>query len=400
MRIVLCTETYFPVLNGVVTFVHMLAREWRAQGHEVLVVAADHTAKSNYIEDGVLHCPAIKSDHMLVDVAMPIDVIRFNMVRAFAPDVIHLQNEWGVGLFGLQTARLLRVPVVYTLHAEYSKFYSYAVKKFMIPFAAATVARLEKYIVKHTQVVTSPSYKAQLYFDSIGADVKVDVIQNGVELDEFDAGLFPPSQKLELRRSLAIPDEARCALFVGRMGPEKSVDVLLDYWAKTVQPNDRLHLMLIGGGPDDQQLRDQAKSLGIDRMVTFVGKVPHVQIAKYYAIADIYVTASLSEMHSVSMLEGMASGLPVLQRLDEPNRSQIIEGVNGWIFQTAYEFGRQLHDIRSLDEQQLGALKARVRASIEKNNSPKALAANYFARYEKAIELYIERKAPSIEELQ
>jgi len=400
MRIVLCTETYLPILNGVVTFVQMLADELTKQGHAVLVIAPDHKAKKHFIKDGVLHCPAVRSKQLTVDISLPLDVVRFKMVKKFAPDIIHIQHEWGISLFGLQSARLLHIPLVYTLHSEYSKYMFYAVKKFMIPWATVNLARLERYIVKHSTVVTSPSRKGREYFRSIGVDIDVAVIQNSVQLDNFNPDLFSMKDKRELRTKLGIEHDELCVLFVGRLGPEKSVTLLLDYWAQTIKPEDKLRLIFVGSGTNDAEVIDHAKDLGIASMVTFCGKVPHDRIAIYYAICDVYATASVSEMHSVSMLEGLGAGLPVLQRLDELNRDQLIEGVNGYFFETAEEFGHLLKTIRAKSPEEILAMKNRVRESVLHKNSPKALADKYMEQYKRAIQLYMKHETPPNEEFQ
>jgi len=388
LRILLCTETYFPILNGIVTFVEMLAKEWTSQGHHVLVVAPDHTARRHYISQGVLHCPAVKSEQLLVDLSLPIDPIRYRKVRAFRPDVVHIQAEWGISLFGLKTAQYLKIPLVYTLHTEYSKFFTYAVKPFMIPWATSTFAHIERYIAKHATIITSPSNKGRQYYKALGVDVEVEVIQNSVELDDFDPALFPELDKQTLRDSLGIGVHQRCALFVGRMGPEKSVDILLDYWAECIRGEHNLRLLLIGGGPEDDMLRNHATKLGLDSQVIFCGKIPHAQIGLYYAICDFYVTASLSEMHSVAMLEGLGSGLPVIQRLDQLNADQLQEGVNGYFFTSAEEFGGHLLSLNALGDQELMEMKRKVRQSVLQTNSPQALAEKYLVQYQKAIDLF------------
>ena len=363
-----------------------------------MIVTSDHTARKNYIKDGVLRCPARKSDQFLIDLSVPLDYARYSLVRAFKPDVIHIQAEWGISLFGLQTARLLRIPLVYTLHTEYSKFLSYAVRSAMIPLASAILARLERFIAKRATIITSPSRKGQNYFHSIGVDVEVEVIQNSVDLDGFDPSLFSCADKHGLRTSLGIKPDEMCALFVGRMGPEKSVDVLLDYWARTIRPEHKLRLLLIGGGPDDKKLREKAKALGLDNQVVFCGKIPHANIGLYYAICDAYVTASVSEMHSIAMLEGLGSGLPVLQRLDEMNIGQLQDGVNGYLYETAEDFGRLLLALRVKSPPELSGIKQRVRQSVLQTNSPKALADKYLIQYHKAIDTYVELHGVIIDE--
>lgn len=59
---------------------------------------------------------------------------------------------------------------------------------------------------------------------------------------------------------------------------------------------------------------------------------------EFFACCDLYATASLSEVNSISMLEAMAMELPVLYRVDEKNPGQVTEGVNGFLFRTAEEF--------------------------------------------------------------
>lgn len=69
------------------------------------------------------------------------------------------------------------------------------------------------------------------------------------------------------------------------------------------------------------------------------GAIPHAELPPYLAVCDVYVTASLSDTNSISMLEGEAAGLPVLQRLDPVNANQVIEGDNGYLFNSAEELG-------------------------------------------------------------
>lgn len=289
-------------------------------------------------------------------------------------------------------------------HTEYSKFFTYAVKPFMIPWATSTFAHIERYIAKHATIITSPSKKGQEYFNALGTDVHVEVIQNSVELNDFDPLLFSEEDKVKLRDSLGITMHQKCALFVGRMGPEKSVDILLDYWAESIRVEHNIRLILIGGGPEDENLRNRAKKLGLDSQVIFCGKIPHAQIGLYYAICDFSVTASLSEMHSVAMLEGLGSGLPVIQRLDPWNTDQLHEGGNGYFFTSAKEFGEQLLSLNALDTQELVEMKRRVRQSVLQTNSPQAPASKYLEQYQQAIDLFgkdrrmnfLEKRTPSI----
>ena len=163
--------------------------------------------------------------------------------------------------------------------------------------------------------------------------------------------------------------------FCGRLGKEKSVDVLIDFWHQTVKKDDNMHLLIIGDGPSHAELAEQVKRLEMTDRVTFAGKILHKDIPPYYATCDAYITASLSEMYSISMLEGMASGLPVISRYDPENASQIQVGINGFIYHDANEMYSYLKKIRDMSDEQRLELKKSVRQSVE--NSGAADLANY-----------------------
>ena len=120
---------------------------------------------------------------------------------------------------------------------------------------------------------------------------------------------------------------------------------------------------------------EQARELGIAGMVTFTGAVPHEELPPYLALCDVYVTASLSDTNSISMLEGEAAGLPVLQRLDPLNADQVVEGRNGFLFNSPEELGRKLRLVRDMAPEELAALKDRVTRFV-KDSGAETLA-NY-----------------------
>ena len=149
-------------------------------------------------------------------------------------------------------------------------------------------------------------------------------------------------------------------------------------------PSDNIVLMIIGDGPVKPELEEQARTLGITDMVVFAGRVPHEELPPYYAISDVYVTASLSDTNSISMLEGMCSGLPVLQRTDPLNADQVREGANGFVFDTAVEMVEKLRAIRTMDPQTLHDFRQSVIESI-RNSGARTLAMNTLAVYDKAL---------------
>lgn len=390
VKVALFTETYIPDVNGVAAHVKTLRDGLEALGHQVLVVAADKHCKHHYVQDGVLHCPSVESKKFYgFGVASPISRKRFKLIAEFNPDIFHIHHEFGIGLSGIRAAKLTGKPLVYTLHTMYDQYVYYIAPRPFLNIATKLTHRYEKFVASRANALTGPSQKCHEYFKAIGVEGKeFFLIPNSADLEAFDPSKVDEEARLALREKLGIPADRSITCFVGRLGKEKSVDVLMEYWAETVSPADKLHLMIIGDGPDRQELEELADSLGIRDMVTFTGRVEHKEIPAYYAICDVYATASLSEMNSISMLEGMASGLPTLQRFDELNADQIQSGVNGYLYNNAEEFSHYLKNIASKSPEEKTALKQEVRLSIA-DRGAKGLAKYMITVYEKA---YLEKE--------
>ncbi len=376
MRIALFTETYLPHVNGVVTHIKSLKEGLELLGHEVLIVTSYNNTKEHYIKDGVLYCPGIVAKKFYdYSVSLPYSHERLKILKDFNPDIIHVHNEFGIGLFGINAAKKLHVPLVYTLHTMYDDYLYYVFPKLLLKPAKYAADRYFKHFADSSAAITGPSQKVYNYLREIGVDKNILVIPNSVEIDVFDPEKFTDDNKKEFRAKLNIPQDKLLVCFCGRLGKEKSVDVLIDFWHKTVKKDDNMHLLIIGDGPSHQELIEQVEKLNMNDRVTFVGKILHNDIPPYYASCDAYITASLSEMYSISMLEGMASGLPVISRYDPENAGQIQVGINGFIYHDENEMYSYLKKIRDMSSEERLELRKSVRQSVE--NSGAADLANY-----------------------
>jgi glycosyltransferase involved in cell wall biosynthesis len=113
--------------------------------------------------------------------------------------------------------------------------------------------------------------------------------------------------------------------------------------------------LILGSGSQTQKLIDLAASEGVSGSVTFVGKVKHEELPKYLASSDVFISTSLSDTVSVSLLEAMSSGaVPVVSDI-EGNRSLVRDQFNGFLFKTgahtdlAEKVSNLLRDIQALE---------------------------------------------------
>ena len=391
MRIVLFTETYLPNVNGVATHVKILKDGLEQLGHQVLVVTADINTHRHYLKDNILHCPALEMKRLYgYGLSSPVNIRRLKIIEDFAPDVIHIHTEFSIGLFGVAAARILKVPLIYTLHTMYDEYIYYVAPRPFVRVTKHVSRRYIKFFAEHADCITGPSKKCDEYLKSAGVtDKKVVVFPNPVELDAFSQERVSEESKRAFRERYGLPEELTLVCFVGRLGREKSVDVLLRYWAETITPEDRLHLIVIGDGPVKEELEALSSELGLGKMVTFTGKVSHDALPPYIASCNVYATASLSDTNSISMKEGMAAGLPVLQLYDELNADQVSDGVNGFVFRNAAEFADRLRMLRDMSAEERDRLHQSVIESVSKYSAAN-LAKNLLGVYERAAAEYCE----------
>ncbi len=385
MRIALFTETYLPYINGVVTHVKALRDGLEKLGHEVLVVTADTKTRRHYIKDGVLNCPA-KTFKKIYNygLASPISARRLILLKRFRPQVIHIHNEFGVGLSGTIMAKQLKIPLVYTLHTMYDDYLYYIVPKKLVPALKRISHYYMKFLANKASALTGPSQKVQEFFDICGAQKSVNVVPNPVELDVFNPQSVDKVKANAIRAQYGILDDDILVSFCGRLGREKSVDVLINYWAKTVKKEDKLKLMILGEGPCLEELKELAVKLKVDDMISFTNKVDHNELPSFYGACQLYITASLSDTNSISMKEAMATGLPVIHIHDPLNAGQVVDGVNGFIYKDAEEMYSILMQYKAMTTTQKEELQTSVVNSV-KIYGCEALATYLVTVYENAI---------------
>jgi len=385
MKIALFSDTYAPEINGVAIHVAALKEGLESLGHEVLVVTTNPKNNDTFQEHGVLHCPSIKLKRIYgYGLSMPINMKQYQIIKKFNPDVIHIHTEFGIGLFGILVSKMLKRPVIYTLHTIYDDYVYYVVPK--------TGQRIfYKYIrslYKRATVITGPSPKSHEYLINAGLHRNVEIIPNPVDVDRFSIENVSTEDIDNVKKTYNIPDDAFVGCIISRVGKEKSIDVLLNYIEKYSKVNKNFRFLIVGDGPAKADLEQQAKKLGINNVVIFTGKISNNKLLPYYAACDVFLTASLSDTNSISMLEAMSMGLPIIQRNDPINEGQVIENVNGFIFNDENNFIEKLNKVYKMTSEERAELKNKVRNSVIHSNTKNNMAAKIVDVYTHAIKIF------------
>lgn len=199
-------------------------------------------------------------------------------------------------------------------------------------------AAFTKKILSGTNLVIVPTEKVKDILCGYGVRTPVTVIPSGLELNRFEAGISP-EERTALRKKLGIEETDKVLLYLGRLAKEKNIDELLSLFAR--QKNPQLKLLLVGDGPYREELERRAESYYGTRVI-FAGMVAPGEVARYYALGDIFISASQSETQGLTYIEAMAAGLPLLCR-EDPCLSGVIEdGGNGLTYSDEKEFSVKL----------------------------------------------------------
>lgn len=391
MRVAIFTEYYYPFISGVVTHIEILSQGLRDAGHEVLIVTLDPKARRHYIKDNVLYCPAIPVKKLYgYGVAMPTSAVRLKFIKKFNPDIIHLHTEYTMGLFALNCAKKLKKPVVYTLHTMYDDYLFYVFPKQMVEVAKPMAHAYFRKIASKAEEIIGPSVKVAEYLRSFGVPRHINIIPNTVDFTDF-LGENVDSQAVEAAKTaLGIQPGDTALCFVGRLGKEKSIDLLIDMFCQTFLHDKQFKLFIIGEGPEKEALGTQIGKHGAGEQIKLLGRIDHDKLPPYYQACNLFATASLSEMNSISMLEATASGLFVVQRLDLYNRDQIKSGVNGEVFNTPAEFAEIVRGQAALSQKQRQQRRDTVTA-YAKQYGPREFTQAVLNVYERAVDSYIKK---------
>ncbi|MCL2697781.1 MAG: glycosyltransferase, partial [Oscillospiraceae bacterium] len=327
------------------------------------------------------------------DVASPISAKRLRYLRAFKPDIIHIHNEFGIGMSGLLIAKILKVPLVYTLHTMYDDYVYYVANKYFCKFITAATHKYAKALANQAGALIGPSRKVEEFFKKCGVKKSVNVIPNTAETDIFDPAHVDADARETIRGQFGFSETDTVFCFCGRLGKEKNISWLIKNWAEHVKTADNLKLLIIGDGPFYEQHLNEIESLNAPT-VSLAGRVEHVDLPPYYAACNAYLTASLTENHSISMLEAMCMKLPVLHIKDELNAGQVAEGVSGYSFSSGAEMYELCKRIRDMPRDEFIKFGESARNSVINTGSAN-MARDILKIYEFVIKSYTHRKKMS-----
>jgi len=324
MRIAMMADVYKPHVSGITNYIDLNKRYLEKAGHEVFVFTfGDQDYRDE--EPRVIRSPGLP----LVDTGYFLSFRHTVAAKKLLQtmDIVHVHHPFLSGRLALRYCEPLHIPTVFTNHTRYDL---YAQAYFPIVPEEISDGLLQAYMPPFCEamsLVVSPSVGMANILRKMGVTSRIEIIPNGVELQSFYQ-----AEALS-RADFGFKQNDILLVYSGRIATEKNLSFLLQSFAGIAQALDDVYLLILGSGQKqiEEETKQLAAELNLNQRVRFVGLVPYEKIPCYLTMCDAFVTASVTEVHPLSVIEGMAAGLPVIG-IDSPGVGDTIEdGKTGFL---------------------------------------------------------------------
>ncbi|MUT64705.1 glycosyltransferase family 1 protein [Paenibacillus sp. NEAU-GSW1] len=297
MRIAVFSDTFVPQVNGVALTLKRWTDYLALQGADCKLFVP--TAPEPVYDNPVCRLASIPFwAYPEYRFAIP-NLLRIRQeLSQFKPDIVHIATPFNTGLAGMSAAQKLHIPIVASYHTHFDQY----LESYRLPLAHSWYWSYMKWFHRNCRAVFAPSQETIHLLQTKGFS-GLELWSRGVDCDKFT-----PLKRSGRVRELYGIKERYVLLFVGRLAPEKDLDVLLQVMHRLPERiRSQVHWLVVGDGPMMEQGRRDAP-----QNVTFTGYRSGEELAALYASSDLFVFPSATETFGNVVLEAAASGLPAI----------------------------------------------------------------------------------------
>ena len=382
MKILFISDVYFPRVNGVSTSIRTFVTQLQALGHSVDLIAPNYdiaTADEAWIKR--MPARSIYFD--------PEDkLMKYSAVFKYLPelrdenyDLVHIHTPFVAHYAGVKLAKLLGVPCVETYHTFFEDYLHHYLPIIPKKLAKSLARLISKKQCNVLNAMVAPSQPMLDVLRTYGITTQAEVIPTGLQAHSFaeaDGAAFRAKYGIEQNRPML--------LYVGRVAFEKNINFLLEMTKVLITKQPDALFVITGEGPAEASLHKQAKTLGLDNNIQFIGYLDRAtELNACYQSADVFVFSSKSETQGLVLLEAMAQGTAVVSIAELGTKSLLIEG-EGVLISTenTTEFADKVAYLLSHEAERL-ALGVRAKAYVAKRWTDKVQAERLVHFYEQYV---------------
>ena len=317
-------DSYKPYISGITNYVEVNKQYLEKAGHEVFVFTFGDLEYED-TEPNIVRSPGLP----LADTGFYLSMRYSRQAKKLLQtmDVVHVHHPFLSGRLALRYCRPAGIPIVFTNHSRYD-LYAQAYLPAMPE--EVSIGMLQAYMppfCKAVDLVITPSAGMARVLRELKVESDVEIVPNGVDLTNFQN-----AHPLEREPFGYKPDDI-LIVYAGRIALEKNLPFLIESFNGIANAIPNVHLILIGGGVQqyEEEIRDVVKAQMNSDRIHMTGRVPYDQLPAYLAMCDIFATASITEVHPLSVIEAMGAGLPTMGIESVGVGDTVEDGVTGFL---------------------------------------------------------------------
>ena len=347
LTIGLFNDTYFPMIDGVVSVVHNYAISLSKFANVIVFVPFFPGKKfdDSTLPYKVVRCKSIKIPYGDYPWPQPnFDKTFLNELNSYKLDIVHIHSPFGLGKIGIKYAKKHNIPVVATMHSQFKQDFQRVVK-FNFLASLLTKSRIRVFN-KCDECWAVNSEVARIFFEDYGYKQMPRVMNNATEMAPLkDSDEFIK----KLKKKYNIEKSDKVFLFVGRLNKLKGVIFLVESLniLKAKYPNFRFKMIFVGTGQDEAELKKLVKKYKLNKEIIFAGKITDRHLlASYYNIANLFLFPSLYDASSIVQIEAASQKTPTLFVEGAATTATITNNKNGYIVEnTQTVYANKIYDI-------------------------------------------------------
>ena len=341
MRIGFFTDFYLPRADGIAYSIESFRIELEKMGHEVFIIAPKPTIRHRDHTKNIIRFPAIKGlffDDYMTSFFFPPQ--RFRQIEKLNLDIIHFHTPGQIGLFGAYFAFRRNIPVVTTYHTDLYEYVTHYPKVLPGTIALSLLAPMitnggmqdyrtglssikpERNVDKWNQkiversstllhnrcdLIIAPSQKMKNQLISWRTTTPIQVLPTGV-----DKITTKDTEIAAYRQKLGITESDEIILFVGRVGTEKNLGLLIKAFELVNKQRPQSKLVIVGTGEDIDDFRAQAAATQCAEHIMFTGNIQREMLGGLYGLATVFAFPSLADTQGLVLSEAAWAGLPIV----------------------------------------------------------------------------------------
>ena len=317
-------DSYKPYISGITNYVEVNKKYLEEAGHEVFVFTFGDVEFQDD-EPNIIRSPGLPIADTGFYLSMRYSREAKELLQTM--DVVHVHHPFLSGRLALRYCRPKNIPIIFTNHTRYD-LYAQAYLPLMPD--EVSVGLLQSYMppfCKAMDMVVTPSAGMAKVLRELKVESPVEIVPNGIDLSNFQAA------KPLLRKNHGFKADDILIVYAGRIALEKNLPFLIESFSGVAKAIPSVRLLLIGGGVKqyEEDIREFIAEQDTAERIHMIGRVPYHELPSYVAMCDIFATASVTEVHPLSVIEAMGAGLPVMGIESVGVGDTVQDGITGYL---------------------------------------------------------------------